>query len=255
MRHRETVRLAATGVAIVYADLVPITGLACAPMLPKSAVLDRVVVAAMSIGFTSRWVASGIGGKTQTTIDVLAVEGTCLRLVTILDSVPVSMIGTNLESVVLAAMIVSDRALLVKTGHKRVTVATAIHSVLSKAVSSLSAVLSCLPISMVAAHLKCVCAAAMDVNGRTLLVVVEDQRMAITASVDGVLREAISSLGTVLDSRPIAMIAALLEAVDVAAVIVDGGALHVAAADQRVAVTSTMSSILGKAVCCLAALL
>jgi hypothetical protein len=51
-------------------------------MLTKSAVLDRVVVAAVRIGFASLLVTGGVGGKAQAAVDVFAVEGTLLRLST-----------------------------------------------------------------------------------------------------------------------------------------------------------------------------
>jgi hypothetical protein len=84
---------------------------------------------------------------------------------------------------------------------------------------------------MIAANLKCVLAASMAVGGRTLVVVADDERMTVAVAVDSGLSEAISSLSAVLDSRPIAMVATLLEAVGVATVILDNRALHLAAAD------------------------
>jgi hypothetical protein len=84
---------------------------------------------------------------------------------------------------------------------------------------------------VIAANLKCVLAASMGVGGRTLIVVADDERMTVALAVDSVLSEAISSLSAVLDNGPIAVVATLLKAAGVAAVVLDCGALHMAATD------------------------
>jgi hypothetical protein len=108
----ETCRVAAAETTVVQANLVVTTGLAGTPMLTKSAVLDRVVVAAVRIGFASLLVTGGVGGKAQAAVDVFAVEGTLLRLSTSRWSIPIPMIGADLKSVILAAVLIGDGTLL-----------------------------------------------------------------------------------------------------------------------------------------------
>jgi hypothetical protein len=249
----EAVGLATAVGTILHTDLVCTTGRSVTPVFARSAVLDLVVVAAMCVGFALKRVVLVMDRDTEATIDVLAIERASLRLFTILDDFPIPMRSTFLELFVVTANFVSSRTLLIQAADERVTATATTTGLLREAVRSISTILSRLPVSMHTADLQIVVrVATASVNGRALLVV-QDERMTIAAAIGSFLGKTESSLGAVLDRIPVAVVAALLQAViDVAAVVVDGGALCVAAADERVAVT--FSSLLGEAVCGLTAL-